>query len=317
MKKSISVILIICLLLCALSLVACDTFDSGKTSIVCTIIPEYDWILNVLGDEKDNFDIKCLCSNGVDVHSYQASINDTIRISSCDMFVYAGGESQEWVDDVLANAKKKDKIVIKELDVIGDRALVEEEIGEHEHEHEHEHEEELDEHVWLSLINAQLVVSEIAKQLGNLDPANKDKYLSNAAAYNTQLSLLDEKYKEAVQQSDKKVLLFGDRFPFRYMVEDYSLSYYAAFSGCSTEVNASVGMIIDLAKKVDDNNLSTVLRLEDSDGRIAQKIMESSSATQVLIMDSMQAITMKKYNSGHTYLYAMTSNLDVIKLALK
>lgn len=313
MKKSLSIILIICLLLCCLSMIACDSLDSDKTSIVCTIIPEYDWVLNVLGDEKDNFNITCLCSNGVDVHSYQASINDTIKISTCDLFIYAGGESQEWVDDVLANAKKQDKIVIKELDVIGDRALVEEEInGE-----EHEHEEELDEHVWLSLINAKLVVNEIAKQLGIIDPANKEKYLANADAYNAELSSLDEKYKEAISNGDKKLLLFGDRFPFRYMVEDYSLSYYAAFSGCSTEVNASVGMIIDLAKKVDDNNLSTVLKLEDSDGRIAQKIMESSSATQVLTLDSMQAITMKKYNNGHTYLYAMTQNLDVIKLALK
>ena len=313
MKKSLSIILIICLLLCCLSMIACDSLDSDKTSIVCTIIPEYDWVLNVLGDEKDNFNITCLCSNGVDVHSYQASINDTIKISTCDLFIYAGGESQEWVDDVLANAKKQDKIVIKELDVIGDRALVEEEInGE-----EHEHEEELDEHVWLSLINAKLVVNEIAKKLGIIDPANKEKYLANAVAYNAELSSLDEKYKEAISNGDKKLLLFGDRFPFRYMVEDYSLSYYAAFSGCSTEVNASVGMIIDLAKKVDDNNLSTVLKLEDSDGRIAQKIMESSSATQVLTLDSMQAITMKKYNNGHTYLYAMTQNLDVIKLALK
>ena len=316
MKKSVSIILIFCLFLCCLSLIACDSLESDKTSIVCTIIPEYDWVLNVLGDEKDNFNITCLCSNGVDVHSYQASINDTIKISTCDMFIYAGGESQEWVDDVLANAKKQDKIVIKELDVIGDRALIEEEINGEEHE-DHEHEEELDEHVWLSLINAKLVVGEIAKQLGVLDPANKDKYLANANAYNSQLSSLDENYKETISSSSKKLLLFGDRFPFRYMVEDYSLSYYAAFSGCSTEVNASVGMIIDLAKKVDENNLSTVLKLEDSDGRIAQKIMESSSATQVLTLDSMQAITMKKYNNGHTYLYAMTQNLDVIKLALK
>ena len=207
--------------------------------------------------------------------------------------------------------------LVKELDVIGDRALVEEEINGEEGNHDHEHEDELDEHVWLSLINAKLVVNEIAKQLGIIDPANKEKYLANAVAYNAELSSLDEKYKEAISNGDKKLLLFGDRFPFRYMVEDYSLSYYAAFSGCSTEVNASVGMIIDLAKKVDDNNLSTVLKLEDSDGRIAQKIMESSSATQVLTLDSMQAITMKKYNNGHTYLYAMTQNLDVIKLALK
>ena len=304
MKKVLSVLLVICLMLCALSLVACSSIDSDKPTIVCTIIPEYDWVLNVLGDEAENYNIVCLCSNGVDIHSYQVSINDTILMSSCDMFIYSGGESQEWVDDVLANAKNKDMLVIKELDVIGDRALPEED------------EDEMDEHVWLSLRNAELIVIEIAKQLGVFDPTNKDKYIANAASYNLQLSSLDEKYVEFTSSTTNKLLLFGDRFPFRYMVEDYNLSYYAAFSGCSTETNASVGMIIDLAKKADDNNLSTILRLEDSDGRVAQKIMESSNADIVLTIDSMQAITMKKYNNGHTYLYAMTYNLDILKLAL-
>ena len=305
MKKFLALFLIVCLFLCAISLVACSNFDSDKPLIVCSIIPEYDWVLNVLGDEANNFEVISLCSNGVDVHSYQPSINDTIKMSSCDMFIYSGGESQEWVDDVLANAKNKDMLVIKELDVIGDRALQEED------------EDELDEHVWLSLRNAEIIVAEIANKLGILDPANKDKYINNASSYISKLSSLDEKYVEFTSSCSNKLLLFGDRFPFRYMVEDYSLSYYAAFSGCSTETNASVGMIIDLAKKADENNLSAILRLEDSDGRVAQKIMESSSADKILIIDSMQAITMKKYNNGHTYLYAMTYNLDILKLALK
>lgn len=305
MKKVLSLILIVCLFLCAISLVACLDYDSDKPLIVCSIIPEYDWVLNVLGDEVVNFDVISLCSNGVDVHSYQQSINDTIKMSSCDMFIYTGGESQEWVDDVLANAKNKDMLVINELDVIGNRAIQEED------------EDELDEHVWLSLRNAELIVNEIANTLGEIDPTNKEKYLANANSYNLQLSSLDEKYVEFTSSCNNKLLLFGDRFPFRYMVEDYSLSYFAAFSGCSTETNASVGMIIDLAKKADENNLSAIIRLEDSDGRVAQKIMESSSADKVLIIDSMQAITMKKYNNGHTYLYAMAYNLDILKLALK
>lgn len=305
MKKFLSLILIFCLILCAISLVSCSNFDSDKPLIVCSIIPEYDWVLNVLGDEAENFNVISLCSNGVDIHSYQPSINDTIRMSSCDMFIYSGGESQEWVDDVLANAKNKDMLVIKGLDVIGDRAIQEED------------EDELDEHVWLSLRNAELIVEDIANKLGILDSENKDKYLANANSYLLKLSSLDEEYVEFTSNCSKKLLLFGDRFPFRYMVEDYNLSYYAAFSGCSTETNASVGMIIDLAKLADENNLSTILRLEDSDGRVAQKIMESSKADKVLIIDSMQAITMKKYNNGHTYLYAMTYNLDILKLALQ
>ena len=305
MKKVISLFLIVCLFLCAISLVACSNYDSDKPLIVCSIISEYDWVINVLGDEANNFEVISLCSNGVDVHSYQPSINDTIKMSSCDMFIYSGGESQEWVDDVLANAKNKDMLVIKELDVIGDRAIQEED------------EDELDEHVWLSLRNAEIIVAEIANNLGILDPTNKDKYINNASTYISKLSSLDEKYVEFTSNCSNKLLLFGDRFPFRYMVEDYGLSYYAAFSGCSTETNASVGMIIDLANKADENNLSAILRLEDSDGRVAQKIMESSNADNVLIIDSMQAITMKKYNNGHTYLYAMTYNLDILKLALK
>ena len=333
--------------------------DSEKIKVVTTIFPEYDWVKEVLGDNVGNAEITMLLDNGADLHSYQPTAEDVIKIASSDLFIYVGGESDGWVEDALSNSTNPDMQVINLLDVLGD-SVKEEEIVEgmeHDHDHEHEHEEgeehdheheegeehdheheedeehdheheegeehdhehESDEHVWLSLKNTQVLVSAIADSLGVVDSANADTYQTNAAAYNEKLSALDAEYAAAVDAASVKTVLFGDRFPFRYMVDDYGLSYYAAFAGCSAETEASFETILFLAEKVNELDLSSVLTIESSDGKIADTIIQSTNDKdqQVLVLDSMQSTTSEDVAAGATYLSIMENNLEVLKEALK
>ena len=462
--------------------------------IVTTIFPEYDWVREVLGDAADNADLTMLLDNGVDLHSYQPTADDIIKISDCDLFIYVGGESDEWVDDALENAVNKDMKVINLLDVLKDTVKTEEavpgmqaeeghnhgvgdfddsdvkdrslsdwngdwqsvypyvldgtldpvmekkaesgtktaeeykesyiasyetdiekisidgntitytrkdgtsaaaydsegfyirhkddgskqvrykyqkvsgdadaptyivfsdhNISSAEPEHFHlyfgedgfdslveegkhfptfypasltgaeiademlEHEEkEYDEHVWLSLKNAEVLVGAISNALQELDPDNKGTYAANADAYVKKLSALDADYQAAVDGAAYKTVLFGDRFPFRYLVDDYGLSYYAAFAGCSAESEASFETISFLAKKVDELGLPCVLTIEGKDHRIAETIVENTAAKnqKILTMDSMQSTTSEDAANGVTYLSVMEQNLPVLKEAL-
>ena len=471
-----------------------DTNKTDKLSIVTTIFPEYDWVKEILGDKADNAEITMLLDNGVDLHSYQPTADDIVKISDCDLFIYVGGESDGWVDDALKNATNKNMKVINLLDVLKDTIKTEEavpgmqaeeghnhgvadfadsdvkdrslsdwdgewqsvypyvldgtldpvmekkaesgtktaeeykesyiasyetdiekisidgntitytrkdgtstatydsegfyirhkddgskqvrykyqkvsgdanaptyivfsdhNISSAEPEHFHlyfgedgfdslveegkhfptfypasltgteiademlEHEEkEYDEHVWLSLKNAETLVGAISESLQELDPDNKDAYAANSDAYVKKLSALDTDYQAAVDAASNKTVLFGDRFPFRYLVDDYGLSYYAAFVGCSAETEASFETISFLAKKMDELNLPCVLTIEGAQHRIAETIVENTSAKnqKVLTMDSMQSTTSKDVKNGTTYLSVMEKNLSVLKEAL-
>ena len=486
-----------------------------KLSIVTTIFPEYDWVKEILGDKADNAEITMLLDNGVDLHSYQPTADDIVKISDCDLFIYVGGESDGWVDDALKNATNKDMKVINLLDVLGDSVKTEEVVEgmqetEHDHDHDHskevstfeddevqdrslsdwagdwqsaypfaldgtlddafaamaeegemtaeeyktyyqngyktdiadidiegdhieftyedgkkvgsdykyvgyyiqnwstgtkaamyrfeaedkdsgapvyiefndhmiepaaaehfhirmsnesfdaivdpenswptffpadmtgeeicehmeghdhdedeeheheegeEHEEEKDEHVWLSLKNAEVLVNAISKSLQELDPDNKDTYAANSSAYIEKLSALDADYQAAVDAASNKTVLFGDRFPFRYLVDDYGLDYYAAFVGCSAETEASFETISFLAKKVDELKLPCVLTIEGAQHKIAETIVQNTAEKnqKVLTMDSMQSTTSKDVANGVTYLSVMEQNLAVLKEAL-
>ena len=492
-----------------------DKPDGKSLKIVTTIFPEYDWVREILGDEAGNDELTMLLDNGVDLHSYQPTADDIIRISDCDLFIYVGGESDGWVENALKNATNKDMKVINLLEVLGDSvkneevvegmqetehqhdhskevstfeddevqdrslsdwagdwqsaypfaldgtlddafaamaeegkmtadeyktyyqngyktditnididgdhieftyedgkkvgsdykyvgyyiqnwstgtkaamyrfeaedkdsgapvyiefndhmiepaaaehfhirmsnesfdAIVDpenswptffpadmtgEEICEHmeghdhdedeDHEHEegeeHDHEEEKDEHVWLSLRNAEILSNAISKALQKLDPDNKDTYSANSDAYVKKLSALDAEYQTVVDGAKRKTVLFGDRFPFRYLVDDYGLDYYAAFVGCSAETEASFETISFLAKKVDELNLPCVLTIEGAQHKIAETIVKNTTAKNqnVLTMDSMQSTTSKDVANGTTYLSVMEQNLSVLKEAL-
>ena len=311
--------------------------DETRLRVVTTIFPEYDWVREILGDKADNAEVTMLLDNGVDLHSYQPTADDIVKISECDLFIYVGGESDDWVDDALKNAANENRKVIHLLEALGERVKTEEvvegmqeEKHDHDHDHEdadehddakeHDHEEEAeyDEHVWLSLKNAQTLCSAISGVLQQIDPDNKDTYAANASAYIKKLSALDADYQAAVNAATRKTVLFGDRFPFRYLAEDYGLRYYAAFAGCSAESEASFETISFLAGKVDELNLPCVLTIEGVQHKIAETIVRNTAAKnqKVLTMDSMQSTTSKDAANGTTYLSVMERNLSVLKEAL-
>lgn len=511
MKKILSCLLAVFLLTTGLS--ACgnqtspastsgsETNSTDKLSIVATTFPQYDWVRHILGDKADDAELTLLLDNGVDLHSYQPTVEDIAKISTCDLFIYVGGESDAWVQDALATATNKDMLVVNMVEVLGDK--VKEEIIEgmehnhdhshgefhpedvedrplsdwqgqwqtienalesgamdsfvshkaeeneltfdeqkaaytkrwksdyanlsitdttvdfagvaagyqsigyklletdhgtsvwygfeadsntgnvprylafcdheikshqgHEEERDHEHEEtphfhmrygnksfdallaienwaptyfaadlsdkkmadamgghshtdghETDEHVWLSLKNAQVICSHITAELGKLDTANADTYQANWKAYNKNLSNLDANYQKVVQNAPVKTLLFGDRFPFRYLVDDYGLSYYAAFSGCSAETEASFETVVFLSQKVDELGLNHVMVIDGSNRTIAETIIANTSKKNqsILVLDSMQSVAAQDIATGATYLSIMESNLNALREAL-
>ena len=337
MKKMLTKILAV--LISALMLTACAGqgsegigSSSGKIRIVTTIFPEYDWVMQILGDKAAEADVTMLLDNGVDLHSYQPTADDIMKIANCDIFIYVGGESDGWVEDALAESVNKDMVVINLLDVLGDSVKEEEvvegmqEEDEHHHdededhdEHEDEEEEvEYDEHVWLSLRNAAACCDVITEGLSSVDSENAAVYQANNDAYKAQLSALDAKYKEAVEGAAFDTLLFGDRFPFRYLTDDYNLNYYAAFVGCSAESEASFETIVFLAGKVDELGLKSIMTIENNDQKIAQTIRDNTADKnqEIYALDSMQAVTSDDVKNGVTYLSIMTDNLEVLKKAL-
>lgn len=242
---------------------------SGKAfafpKIVTTIFPTYDFVREIMGRNFISSDITLLLDNGIDIHSYQSTVDDIVKISTCDLFIYVGGESDEWVENILKNVTNKNQLVINLLDVLGSNVKNEEIIEGMQHEHEHhEHESEKDEHVWLSLRNAEILCRFISNKISQLDPANKKIYSSNTEIFIKKISQLNHEYKNLIANSKRNTILFGDRFPFRYLVDDYGLKYYAAFSGCSAESEASFQTIIFLAAKVDELNLPVILTIEKS-----------------------------------------------------
>ncbi len=316
-------------------------------SIVTTIFPEYDWVRNIIGDNPAGAQITMLLDNGVDLHSYQPTAADILKISTCDLFIYVGGESDVWVKDALREAVNKDMVVIDLMDVLGD-AVKEEEIvegmqeedehdhdgeaddhdGEEGHDHDgeegHDHDEddegpEYDEHIWLSLNNAAVLTDSIASALEGIDPENAAYYKANAEAYIGSINALDSEYKAFFDGSSTDILLFADRFPFRYMVDDYGLDYYAAFVGCSAETEASFETISFLAGKVDELSLKTVLTIEGSDHKIAETVIRSTQTKDqvILSLDSMQSTTLKDVQNGVTYLSIMGKNLEVLREACR
>lgn len=323
MKKILSAF--ICLMLMTSIFTGCGatsqgSSDSKKLKIVTTIFPEYDWVRNIVGEKENNVELTMLIDNGVDLHSYQPSTDDIVKISKCDIFIYVGGESDEWVDDALKQSSNKDMTVIDLLDVLGDRVKEEEhkEGMQHEEEDEEEEEKETDEHVWLSLKNASALCEHICDKICDKDEANKDTYKANTKSYIQKLDKLDMQYKDAADNAKSKTLVFADRFPFRYMVDDYGLDYYAAFAGCSAECEASFETVIFLAKKVDELGLKNIFQIEGSKSNIAKTVKDNTKSKDqnIVTLDSLQSVTQKDVDGGVTYLGEMEKNLSVLRDAL-
>ena len=329
------------------SLVACNssekTPEQSKLAIVTTIYPEYAWAKEILGSRADSVNLTLLMKNGVDLHSYKPTAQDIAKIASADMVIYVGGESDEWIKDALEASPKNGRSEINLMAALGDRVKAEEVVegmqaeheehhhGEHAEEHEHhehkehhhhDHEEEVenDEHVWLSLKNAEILVQKIAAELAKKDSAHATLYTENAKDYIVKIKALDNEYRATVDGAARKTILFGDRFPFRYLVDDYGLKYYAAFVGCSAESEASFETIAFLAGKMDSLSLPAIFTIEKGNQKIARAILEASKSSkeaQVLTLNSMQSVTEQQITEGFSYLSIMESNLEVLKQALK
>ena len=335
MKKLISILLVAVMVILGIS--ACGQKNPSakdsttekntdkKIKVVTTIFPEYDWVKEIAGYAGENMEITMLLDNGVDLHNYQPTTADLAKVSDCDLFIYVGGESDAWVDGALKEAVNKNMKVINLLDVLGE-SVKEEEVKEgmeaeeeQDEEDSQEEEPEYDEHVWLSLKNAKVLTQAIADSLCKIDKEHKDIYSENEKNYEEKLDTLDKEYQETVDAASKKTLLFGDRFPFRYMVDDYGLDYYAAFVGCSAETEASFKTIKFLAEKADKLELKNVMTIEKSDQKIAKTIIDNTKNKDqnILTLDSMQSTTSEDVKNGTTYLSVMENNLNVLKEVLQ
>lgn len=297
--------------------------DTEGFSIVCTIFPEYDWVREIMGDHAENAEISYLLDSGTDLHSYQPTADDIVKITTCDLFVYVGGESDKWVESVLENSENPDMKVINLMETLGDSAKVEElkegMQGEEEEEDEEEEEAEYDEHVWLSLKNAKLLCTEIEKNIAEIDPANAADYKADLDSYILKLDELDNSFKTLIDGASVKTLVFGDRFPFRYFVDDYGLDYYAAFIGCSAESEASFETINFLIDKVKELDCDTVFTLENSNKDIANTIVANSGKKDVKIaeLNSIQSVSKNDVKNGVSYIELMQKNYDVLSSTLK
>ncbi len=318
MKKIISII--VAALIVALSLCSCGTNveNHDGLNIVCTAFPQYDFVKNIIGSEDG---LTLLLDDGADLHSYEPTAQDIIKIGSADIFIYVGGVSDDWAEGVIRSANNPNLKVVSIMDLVD--TLKEEyvagmqqknHIHEHHDAHSGDHSGE-DEHIWLSLKNAVKITEFLCETVCETDPENSDKYRSNAENYISQLTALDTEYNDMISSASRKTVLFADRFPFRYMTEDYGLTYFAAFAGCSSESEASFETLAFLIDKTKELNLPFVLTIEGSDGSLAKTVCESTGA-KTAVLDSCQSVSSADIANGTSYINIMKSNLEVLQEAL-
>ena len=313
MKKVIALVLTASLL--TLSVSGCSVekrVKADKLNVVTTIYPEYDWVKEIAGESAD---ITLLLDNGVDMHSYQPSVDDIMTISSCDVFIYVGGESDVWVGDALKEAVNKEMKTVNLMAVLGDKALTEEALpGINDGGDE---EDVFDEHVWLSVKNADVFCKVICETLSEADPVKADLYKQNADNYRARLAALDREYEKELSGAKYDTLVFGDRFPFRYLTEDYGLSYYAAFDGCSAETEASFKTVAFLAEKLDELQLPAIITIDNGDAKLANTIIDNTRTRnrKVISLDSMQSTGLAE-SEDVSYISIMQDNLGALKTAL-
>lgn len=288
--------------------------ESGKPSVVVTVFPIYDWVRQIAGDKVD---ITLLLDNGIDLHSYQPTAEDVVTISTADLFICVGGASDFWVSDVISRANG-DVVSLNLIESLGDRAKEEELKEGMQAEDEEEDGAEYDEHIWLSLKNASLLCGVITEKLCEADPGDADLFRKSCEKYKEELDALDGEYEKTVAGSRFKTVLFGDRYPFRYLTDDYGIDYYAAYAGCSAESEASFETVAFLAAKVDELDLPAIMQIETSDGRLARTVRDATENKdqKILTLDSMQSSVKDDVDGGKSYLETMKKNLEVLKEAL-
>ncbi len=317
MKKVISILISALTVLSVLS--GCGS-NSGTNqdslSIVCTAFPQYDYVKNILGNEDS---LTLLLDDGADLHSYEPTAQDIIAIGSADIFIYIGGNSDSWVEGALKSANNPELKTIALMDIVDTYdveyvAGMEHSHGEHNSAHGGDHSEE-DEHIWLSIKNAIKITETLCDMICETNPDNSDIYKSNSQNYINALSGLDAEYSRTVEIAKRNTLLFADRFPFRYMTEDYGLEYFAAFAGCSSESEASFKTMAFLIDKTKELELPAILTIDGSDGSIAEMITKSTKS-KILSLDSCQSVSITDIKNGTSYLGIMENNLEVLREVL-
>ena len=352
MKKliySFAVSALLSLLLIAAAGCTADTANTHNTNeniaddapyILCSGFSEYDWTRNILGDNPGGIRLELLNQSGSDMHSYQPSVSDMVKLANCDLLIYTGGLSEFWIDkaaqsSISSQASEAGGQLLSLMTYFEDKPMLfsdysqtahehsHEGHGHEEHEHEHssdEHEHELDEHLWLSLKNAQLFCAEIANAVSELDPDNSEYYSEALMAYTNELAELDKAFEAAVAAAETDVLIFADRFPFTYMLQDYGLHCHAAFDGCSAETEASFETVIALACELNSDELDHIIVLKNSPSgeKLANTIIAAAERSNVKIsaLDPLQSFSAKELSEGYTYINAMKKNLEVLSECL-
>lgn len=316
-KRTVCLVLCLAAFLSALCGCAPQKKDNGF-DIICTVFPIYDWVRECLGD-IEGVSVSLLVDSGTDPHSYNATAEDIAVIASCDMLIYVGGESDGWVESALSNVAKNAPKGVRLFDLMEDRVHHGHDHGEVCEDTEHHSESAYDEHVWLSLKNASMLTERIAGMIAESLPEKAEAIKSNARAYTDTIKALDKELEDAVSLSERSTLLFADRFPFKYLTEDYGIDYFAAFSGCSADSEASFETVIRLTQKLNELDLPYVLVLEASDMRLADTVISGSEKknAEILTLDSMQSISAGDItDKGISYIEIMKSNVSVLKKAL-
>jgi len=330
--------------------------NEAEFTVITTIFPTYDWVRQILGERAGNFNLSFLTDTGIDLHSFQPSVSDMARIMNADVFIYVGGHSDGWVENVLREANNPNQVFINLMHVLGDAVYTQahgcthpecdHDHGHHHHGHHHghhhhdcddpdcehdydhhhhhhyhhecSHDHHYDEHVWLSLPFAKTITAAIAEALIALDPANETIYRANVNAYIGELWLLHAEFQSMVNAAPRNTLLFADRFPFHHLLHDYNLRHYAAFPGCTAESEASFSVMANLISRVNDLQLTTLLVTETSDKNIARTIARDADGDpQVLVLHSLQSVTARDVQAGKTFLSVKRNNLEVLREALQ
>lgn len=319
-------LLVLCLLLSAFSLFSCaEKKDDGKLHIVCTLFPQYDWLRNIVSGSQ-SIELDLIIANGSDPHSYQPTAADIMTISNCDILIYVGGDSDEWVKKAIERSKNDNiqTIVLTELEGVNIYGIS---ASSHSHEghshgdgHDGHSHSALDEHIYLSLRNAMASVREITEILCEKDPASKEFYKENSDIYLEKLLALSSELALAVGSvpEEERFVLFADRFPFVYLLSDYGVHYAAAFEGCTTDVDADFDTVLRLIHEADEHNVKYIAVTESSDKALAETVISSTKTKnqKILTFNSMQAISRQKINGGATYLSIMEENAKALKTAL-
>ena len=281
--------------------------DSGKLKIISTVFPPYDLARQIAGD---NAEISILLPPGSEIHNYEPSAKDMIAIRNCDIFLYIGGENEQWAEKLINSNDTENVTAVKLIDYV---PTLSEDEDDHDHEHKHEH--ETDEHIWTSPKNAQLMLSAVYDAICKVDPSNKQTYTKNKDAYAKQLSDLDNAYRSAVDNAKNKTIVLADKFPFRYLAHEYGLEFSSAFAACSDESEPGVSTMIKLTKTIKENNIPAVYYLEFSSTKIADTLCDETGATK-LMLHSCHNVSKQDIENNISYVDLMKQNLENLKLTL-